>query len=156
MCASFMLQISCVLLPVLGTLFSAACMLFTAAAGILLRRRAILVYLGAGFLTLAVSPRYALEFLLTTGFAGLTLGLHTAHKNAHPLLISGLGMFCGLCSLTYLLGTTTFGGVFAGLPLIASLPVFAVFSAAYPALCRYVLRHVMEQKVFRLSVMNHE
>ncbi len=145
--AAFMLQLSCVLFPVLGVCLGAACTPVVAAAGFILKRRALLVYIGAGVLLLMISPRYALEFLLTTGFVGLTLGLLPDRNPVLPLLVSGLGMFAGLCGLIYLFGTAAFGGLPAGVPFTACLPVFAVFSAAYPAIRLVILKRVLKKRV---------
>ncbi|NLA87476.1 MAG: hypothetical protein GX847_09430 [Clostridiales bacterium] len=143
----FMLQASSVFLPVLGPLLGAACIVFVAVSAVLLKSRAVLVYLGAGFLTLTVSPRYAFEFLLTTGFAGLTLGLLQSRKPALALLVSFSGMLAGLWGLSSLLGTAAFGGLLAGLPICACLPVFTVFAAVYPAAGLVVLKRAMKMRI---------
>lgn len=147
MSAVFILQASGLFLPVLGPLFGAACTVCVAAAAAQLKRRAILVYLGAGLLLLAVSPRSAMEFLSTTGFVGLSLGLLTEKNPVISLVVSGLGMLAGLYGMTYLLGTAALGGLFADLPVTATLPVFAVFSAVYPALGLYVLKRFLMQRL---------
>ncbi len=147
--AVFMLQVAGVFLPVLGPLLGTACIVFVAVSAVLLKSRAVLVYLGAGFLTLAVSPRYAFEFLLTTGFVGLTLGIMIRKNTVVPLLVSCLGMFAGLYVLTYMLGEASFGGVFSGLPAYGCLPVFAAFSAAYPVVNLVILKRLLNMRVFR-------
>lgn len=147
--AVFVLQVSCCLFPLLGPILSAGGTLFVAVAGVLLQRRAVIVYLGAGLLMLAVSPRYALEFLATTGFVGLALGLRMEKNPVLSLLISGFGMFAGLCVLPYLIGAAAFGGLFTALTFAACLPVFAIFSATYPALCFIILRRLMRKPIFK-------
>ena len=146
--AVFMLQASCVFFPVLGTLFGGACVVFVAVSAVLLKRRAVLVYLSVGFLMLAVSPRYALEFLMTTGPAGLTLGLLMDKGSVLSVLVSGLGMFAGLCGLTYLLGTAAFGSLGAGLSMTAAWPVYAIFSAVYPVVGLYILKRFIKKQGF--------
>ncbi len=145
----FIMQTFCVFFPVLGTLFSAACTILVAVAAVLLKRHAVLVYLSAGILILAISPRSALEFLMTTGFAGLALGLWIEKIHVLSLLISSIGMFTGLCFLTYLLGTATLGGLFAGLPVVTCLPLYAVFSAAYSVLWFYVLKKWLRKAIHK-------
>jgi hypothetical protein len=138
--AVFMLLLSGAFFPVLDPLLSAAGTLFIGAAGILLRRGAALVYLGAALLTLFVSPRSALEFLLTTGFAGLALGLSAGKNQLFGLAVSSLGMFSGLVLLTCLFGSVTAAaGLAADLPVSACLPVYAVCAPAYCLLWRFVL-----------------
>jgi hypothetical protein len=146
-----MLQLSGILFPVVGPLLSAACTLVIAAAAFFLKRTAVPVYLGAGLLTLIISPRYALEFLMITGFVGLMLGLLTEKKPILSLFISGLGMFLGLCGLSFLLGTAALGALPAGIPFTSCLPVFAVFSAAYPAIWRVILKRIMKKRIFGFS-----
>lgn len=141
--AAFMLQVSCVFFPVLGSFLSAACTMFIAVAAALLRRDAIIVYLSVGLLMIAINPRYAAEFLMTTGFVGLTLGMFMEKSRIFALCLSGVGMFAGLCFLTYLLGSAALGGLFTDLPISASLPVFAIFSAAYSGLWYYLLRKLL-------------
>jgi hypothetical protein len=115
-------------------------------AAVILKRHAVLVYFGTGVLILAVSPRYAAEFVMITGFVGLTLGLLINKSPALSLLVSGIGMFFGLCCMTYLLSAAAFGSLLANLPSFACLPVFAAFSAAYPAIMRFILKRVIKKR----------
>lgn len=152
--AVFLLQASCVFFPVLGALLSAACTVFIAAAAVLMKRHAIMVYLGAGLLILAISPRYAADFLMTTGFVGLALGLCMEKNHVLSLLISSIGMFSGLCCLTYLLGSAAFGGLFTDIPVAASLPVYAVFSAVYSVIWFYILKKWLRKTIYKYRYQN--
>lgn len=145
------LEISCIFLPVLGLLLSASGTLIVAAAAVYLKHHVVFVYIGAGLLLMAFGPQHAVEFLMITGFVGLILGLWPAKSSAAGLLISGLGMFTGLCTLTYLLGNAAVGSVFCQLPAQASLPVFAAFSAVYPAVWRWILKRLRHKSFFKIS-----
>lgn len=152
--AVFVLQAACLFFPVFGPLLSAAGTVFVAASAVLLKRHAVIVYLSAGLLILAISPRYAADFLFTTGLVGLSLGLCVNKSPVFSLLVSSLGMFSGLCCLTFLLGTATLvtaahSGFTADLPIAACLPVYAVLSIGYSIVSSCVLQKVIKKSILK-------
>lgn len=147
--AVFLLQSFCFFFPATGTLFSTACTTVVAAAAVILKRYAVIVYFSAGLLILALSPRYAVEYLMTTGFVGLSLGLWMETKGVFSLLISSIGMFIGLGCMTYLFGTAALGRLFTRLPIDVCLPVYAVFALAYSILWFYISKRYIKKVLIK-------
>lgn len=150
----FIFQLSPLLLPLLGTLLSPAVTLLVACSVILLRKQGILVYIGAAFMLLCVSPRIAAEFLLATGLSGLILGLSFWIKPVFTFLISSFTLLAGISCLTYLAGTAALNSLFRDAPILITIPFFAVFSMLYTGVWLYLLRRITKHPVFRLRLQN--
>jgi hypothetical protein len=151
----FLFQLSPLFLPVLGTLLSSAVTLSVACSVIFLRRQGFLVYIGAAFMLICVSPMITVEYLLTTGLSGLSLGLCYWRKPVFTFLISSFTLAAGMFCLTYAAGNITLNNLFRNMPILVSIPFFAVFSMIYMGVWLAILKRLIKLPVFQLRLQNN-
>ncbi|UOO38278.1 hypothetical protein IZU99_03205 [Oscillospiraceae bacterium CM] len=134
-------------IPAFGTISCTVGTFLMALAGILLGKKALNVYVTAGAMLCVISPRYAAEFLMTTGFVGLILGIDANKRRA--FFLATAGMLFGLLAMTYLIGSATFG-LALELPVYSCIPIYTVFSASYSALWLVIIPRLKTKAFFRI------
>ncbi|MEL4105386.1 hypothetical protein AAFA46_00910 [Oscillospiraceae bacterium WX1] len=133
-------------IPAFGTISCTVGTFLMALAGILFGKKALNVYVTAGAMLCVISPQYAAEFLMTTGFVGLILGIDANKTRA--FFLATAGMLFGLLAMTYLIGSATFGPALE-LPVYTCIPIYTVFSAFYSALWLAVIPRLKTKAFFR-------
>jgi hypothetical protein len=141
-------------LPGLGTLLSSAVTPLVACSVLLLKKRGVFVYICAAVMLLFVSPGIAVEFLLTTGLSGLTLGLSFRRKPVFTFLISSVALLAGVFCLTYTAGSAALDGMFGQLPLVFSIPLFAGFAMLYTCAWRFILKRLSKLPALHVRLQN--
>jgi hypothetical protein len=150
----FLFQLSPLLLPVLGTLLSSAVTLVVACSIILLKKQGFIIYISAAFMLLCVSPVITVEYILTTGLSGLIMGLCFWKKPACTFFLTSLTFLAGMFCLTYMAGNITLNGLFGDMPVLITIPFFAVFSIVYTGVSMIILKRLMKLPSLRMGLQN--
>lgn len=128
-------------LPAIGLAFSPLSTLPIALAAFYNIQHGFAVFFSSAFILAFLSVQEALILLFTTGLLGIAIGtLLYRKKILVSILFSGIILFLGMISLTYLVGISAFGDLTGSLPIHLTLLIFLSFSFIYAGIWSICLR----------------